>query len=85
MDVTPADPFSRLSLDFKGDTGLAVEEVHRHIWSLWDRLCRRTIFLWTVGLPFGPFVMLRSWHTKLRSLHSPLGMGFHDIFLEFHV
>ena len=37
-------------------------------------------FLWTVGLPFGPFVLPRAYKNALRSSSNPAGREFHAVF-----
>ena len=57
----PADPISRLCDNFNGDLGLAREMATRRVGDLWAFPDRRTVFLWTLGVPMGPFVLPQSW------------------------
>ena len=83
----PADPISRLCDNFNGDLGLAREVAMRRVGDLWAFPDRRTVFLWTLGVPMGPFVLPHSWRA---GLWSPGGGGeggaeFHEVFLQYRL
>ena len=53
--ANPPDPISRLHGQFAGDLGLAREAATRRVGDLWAFPDRKTVFLWTLGLPYGAF------------------------------
>ena len=57
LGVNTADPISRLHDQFDGDLVLARETVTRRVGDLWAFPDRKTVFLWTLGVPMGPFVL----------------------------
>ena len=59
--MNPADPISRLHGQFGGDLGLAREAATRRVSNLWDFPDRKTVFLRTLGVPMGPFVLPQAW------------------------
>ena len=59
--VNPADPISRLQDQFGGELSLACESAAGRVWDLWAFPDRKTVFLWTLGVPMGLFVLPRSW------------------------
>ena len=44
-----------------------------------------TVFLWTLGVPMGPFVLAQSWQAGLRSPANEEGAEFHDVFLQYRI
>ena len=62
-----ADPISRLYDNFNGDLGLAREVATRRVGALWAFSDRRTVFLWTLGVPMGPLVLPEKWRAGLWS------------------
>ena len=82
----PADPISRLSDNFNGDLGLAREVAARRVGDLWAFPDRRTVFLWTLGVPMGPFVLPHSWRAGLWSPGGGEGGAeFHEVFLQYRL
>ena len=65
--VNPADPISRLNGQFDGDLGLTREAATRRVGDLWAFPDRKKVFLWTLGVPMGPFVLLQTWRSGIRS------------------
>ena len=59
--MNPADPISKLHDQFDGDLALAREAATRRVGDLWAFPDRKTIFLWTLGIPMGPFVLPQAW------------------------
>ena len=55
--VNLADPISRLHDQFAGDLDPAREAAERKVGDLWAFPDRKTVFLWTMGVPMGPFVL----------------------------
>ena len=45
----------------------------------------KTFFLWTLGVPMGPFVLPEAWLAGLRSLINEDGAEFHDVFLQYNL
>ena len=39
----------------------------RRVGDLWAFPDRKTVFLWTLGIPMGPFVLLQAWRSGIRS------------------
>ena len=76
--VNPADPISRLHGHFAGDSGLAREAATRRVGDLWAFPDRKTVFVWTLGVPMGPFVLPKAWRRRICSYEG----GFHELFLE---
>ena len=56
--LNPADLISRLHCRFDGDLGLAREAATRRVGDLWAFRDRKTVLLWNLGVPMGPFVLL---------------------------
>ena len=54
--ANPADPISKLH-DLDGDLAMAREVATRRVGDLWVFPDRKTVFLWTMGIPMGPFVL----------------------------
>ena len=65
--VNPADPIIRLHCQFVGDLGLAREVATRRVGEPWAFLDRKTVFLWTLGVPMGPFVLQLAWRSGIWS------------------
>ena len=70
--VTPADPIGRLHGQFDG---LAREAATRRVGDRWAFPDRRTVFLWTLGVPMGPFVLPQTWRSGIRSYEEGGGGG----------
>ena len=77
--VNPADPIIRLHGQLARDVGLAREAATRKVGDLWAFPERKTVFMWTVGFPTGPFVLPQAWPSGIRPYE---GGGFHDVFLQ---
>ena len=71
--ATPADPISTPHGQFDGDLGLARETAMRGVGDLWAFPDRKTVFLWTLGVPVGPFVLLQAWRMGIRSYEVGVG------------
>ena len=65
--ANPADPISRLHDHFDGHLALAREAATRRVGDLWAFQDCKTVFLWIVGIPMGPFVLPQAWRSGLRS------------------
>ena len=65
--VNPADPISRLHDQFAGDLDLACEAATRRVGDLWAFPDRKTVFVWTLGVPMGPFVLPQAWRSGIRT------------------
>ena len=83
--ANPADPISLLHNQFGGELSLAREVATRRVGDLWAFLDRKTVFLWTLGVSMGPFVLPQSWRTGLRSPSNEDGAGFHDVLLQYRI
>ena len=55
--ANPADPISWLHDNFGGEVSLACEAATRKVGDLWAFLACKTVFLWTLGVPMGAFVL----------------------------
>ena len=79
--ANPADPISRLYDQFDGDLAMAHEAVTRRVGNLWAFPDPKTIFLWTLGIPMGPFVLPQAWRSGLRSCEFGDGgrAEFHEV------
>ena len=62
-----ADPINRLHDQFDGDLAMAHEAAARRVGDLWAFPDRKTVSLWTLGIPMGPFVLPQAWRSGLRS------------------
>ena len=78
-----ADPISRLHDQFGGGLSLACEAATRRVGDLWAFLDCKTVFLWTLGVPMGPFVLPQSWQVGFQSYSNVDGAEFHDEFLQY--
>ena len=65
--VNPADPISRMHGQFAGSVDVAREAATRRVGDLWAFSDRKTVFLWTLGIPMGPFVLPQAWHSGIRT------------------
>ena len=65
--VNPADPTSRLHGQFAGDLDLALQAATCRVGDLWAFPDRKMVFLWTLGIPMGPFVLPQAWRSGVRS------------------
>ena len=83
--ANPADPISRLHDQFGGELSLAREAAARRVGDLWAFPDLKTVFLWTMGVPMGPFVLPQSWQAGLRSPSNEDGAEFHDVFLQYGI
>ena len=83
--ANPADPISRLHDQFGGELSLAREAATRGVGDLWAFPDRKTVFLWTLGVPMGPFVLPHSWQAGPASPSNEGGAEFHDVFLQYHI
>ena len=83
--LNPADTISRLNDHFDGDRGQAREAATRRVGVLWAFLDRKTTFLWTLGVPMGPFVLPQAWRSGLRSYEVGGGAEFQEVFLEYRL
>ena len=41
---------------------------------------RKTVFLWTLGIPMGPFVLPEAWRSGIRTYEGGGGADFHEVF-----
>ena len=48
-------------LIYDGDMVLAPDVARRRLRDLWDNPLGNYVFLWTVGVPLGPFLLPQSW------------------------
>ena len=65
--MNPVDPISGLHDQFFSDLALAREATRRRVGDLWAFADHNTVFLWTLGVPTGPFVLPEAWQSALRS------------------
>ena len=81
-----ADPISRLCDNFNGDLGLAREMATRRVGDIGAFPDGRTVFLWTLGVPMGHFVLPQSWRAGLWSPGGGEGGAeFHEVFLQYRL
>ena len=78
-----ADPISRLHDQFDGNPALAREAATRRVGDLWAFPDRKTVFLWTLPVPMGSFVLPQSWQSGLRSCAVGEEAEFHEVFFQY--
>ena len=83
--LDPADLPSRVATDCAGDRILALRRTRERAVDLWASPKGNTVFLWTVGVPIGPFVQLEAWCCRLWSPALTAGDKFHDLFLDYRL
>ena len=81
--VNPADPITRLHGQFAGSVDVAREATTRRVGDLWAFLDCKTVFLWTLGVPMGPFVLPQAWRSGIRTYGG--GADFHEVFLQYRL
>ena len=82
----PVDPLSCLCSIFASDGVLACEVVSRRPGDLWAFPSHHTgYFLWTLGVPMGPFLLPQLWQSRRWSMRYPKGAEFHNIFLQHRI
>ena len=59
---------------------MAREATTCRVGGLWALPDRKTGFLWTLGVPMGPFVLPQAWRSGIRSYEG--GVDFHEVFLQ---
>ena len=83
--ANPADPISRLHDQFGGESSLSREAATRRVGDPWAFLDRKTVFLWTLGVPMGPFVLPQTWQAGLKSHTNVDGAEVHDVFVQYRM
>ena len=83
--VNPADPIRRLYGQFDGDLVLAREGATRRVGDLWAFPDLRTVFLWTLGVPMGTFVLPYVWRSGVRSYEVGEGGGRNSMKFSFSI
>ena len=83
--ANPADSISRLHNQFGGGVSLAREAATRRVSDLWASPDRKTVFLWTLGVAMGPFVLPQFWQAGLISHSNVDRAEFYDVFLQYRI
>ena len=73
--ANPADPISRLHDQFDGELAMAREAATRRVGDLGAFPDRKTVFLWTLGIPMVLFVLPQAWRSGIRSYEFGEGGG----------
>ena len=82
--MNPADPIGRLHGEFAGSLHLVREAATRRVGNLWAFPDRKTVFLWTLGIPTGPFVLPQAWRSGIRTYEGG-GADFHEVFPQYRL
>ena len=63
----PADAIGRPHDQFAGVLDLGREAAARRVGDRWAFPDRKTVFLWTLGVPMGPFALPQAWRSGIRT------------------